>query len=408
MRRVAIVGATVLVAVATAAAPAGAITACPGVDPSVTPVLTGEGSLESVIVDARGRLYYTDTTAQALKRLDAPGAHPEVVAAGIASPGGLAIDDQGRILLGQGNSAAGGALGNLAPSARLLRIDPETGEVTTVASGLQMTNGVVRAADGAVYASNDIGLGIDRIGADGSVALRWARVTSPNGLAIDRAQRYLYAAQTFQPAAIARIDLEDPSAVETYATPAADGIAGGPDGMAIDGRDRLVVAANAGGEVWRVDTDRTICSVGRGLTTPSAVAYGHSDRGFSAGRLFSVGFDGVVAEIPGGRVLGADLAPVPADAAAPTGTTQGPGVFRVLFAPVRARVRGGTVRLSPKVTLVRPDGERVRLVRRVRLGAARTRTGRPTRLRVRAGQRSITARFTVRGLVRTRRVTLVR
>ena len=181
-----------------------------------------------------------------------------------------------------------------------------------------MANGVARALDGTVYASSDVGVGIDRIGPDGTVTVRWAQVLSPNGLAIDRAQKYLYAAQTFQPAQISRIEIANPSNVETYATPSPDGIASGPDGMDIDGRDRLVVAANSGGEIWRVDTDRTICALGTGLTTPSAVAYGHSDRGFSAGRLFAVGFDGQVSEIPGGRVSGADLPPDPAGGPAPT------------------------------------------------------------------------------------------
>lgn len=386
------------------AASAHAIAACPGVDPGVVPVLTGQGSLESVIVDARGRLYYTDTTAKALRRLDAPGAQPETIASGIEAPGGLAIDDRGRILVGQGDGIVPGLAGNLAPAARLLRVDPETRRVETFAQGLQMANGVVRADDGTVYASSDVGLGIDRIAPDGTVTVRWASVFSANGLAIDRAQRYLYAAQTFQPAAIARIDLRDPSRVETWATPPVDGIAAGPDGMTIDGRDRLLVAANLAGEVWRVNADRSVCAVGTGLTTTSAVAYGHGDRGFSRGRLFAVGFDGVVAEVPGGRVDAADAPPPPAEtpAAAPA-TARGP--VRVVLTPARVRVRAGVVRFTPRVRLVPADGPARPLVRRLRLAGRTVRSGRPVTVRVRPGQRALRVTFTVRGLRRTRSIT---
>lgn len=393
--------ATALAALVPAAA-AHAIAACPGVDPGVVPVLTGQGSLESVIVDAHGRLYYTDTTAKALRRLDAPGARPETIASGIEAPGGLAIDDRGRILVGQGDGIVPGLAGNLAPAARLLRVDPETRRVETFATGLQMANGVVRADDGTVYASSDVGLGIDRIAPDGTVTVRWAPVFSANGLAIDRAQRHLYAAQTFQPAAIARIDLRDPSRVETWATPPLDGIAAGPDGMTIDGRDRLLVAANLAGEVWRVDADRSVCAVGTGLTTTSAVAYGHGDRGFSRGRLFAVGFDGVIAEVPGGRVDAADAPPPPAGGPAAVA----PERARVVLTPSRVRVRAGVARFTPRLRVVGADGTARPLVRRLRLAGRTVRTGRLVTVRVRPGQRALRVTFTVRGVIRTRSIAL--
>jgi len=403
-RRVAAAAAAVAGALAVTADAALAIAPCPGSSTAVTRVLGGQGVLESVIVDARGRLYYTDTTAKELRRLDAPGAAPETIASAIESPGGLAIDDRGRILLGQGDGVVPGAIGNLAPAAKVLRVDPETKRVETYAEGLQMSNGLVRAADGTVFASSDVGLGIDRIAPDGTVQIRWARVFSPNGMAIDRAGRYLYAAQTFQPAAIARIDLADPSQVETYATPSPDGIASGPDGMTIDGRDRLVVAANSGGEIWRVDTDRTVCALGQGLTTPSAVAYGHSGRGFSRGRLFAVGFDGVVAEIPAGRVEGADAPTPPADAPAPAATPAARD--RVVVTPTRVRVHRGVARFTPRVSLVRATGARTDLLRRVRLPGGRTvRSGRELSVRVR-GARTLRVSFVVRGVRRVRTIAL--
>ena len=60
------------------------------------------------------------------------------------------------------------------PQAGLLRVDPSTGEQQPYASGLTMSNGVARGPDGAVYASNDFGPGVDRV-LDGAVTLTWAR-----------------------------------------------------------------------------------------------------------------------------------------------------------------------------------------------------------------------------------------
>lgn len=386
-----------IAAVALLPATAHAAPPCPGTQTAVTPVLTGQGTLESVIVDDKGRLFYTDVTVRELRRIDAPGEQPKIVAA-IPEGGGLAIDATGRIIVGSGNSLAGGATGNLAPRASLLRVSPEGGPVETIARGLQMANGLARAADGTIYASNDLGLGIDRVTPDGKVTVRWATVLTPNGLAIDRDGRYLYAAQTFQPAAIARIDLRDPSKVETFASAGLADIAAGPDGMTIDGDDRLYVAAQIPGEVWRVNRDRSICAVGTGLTNTSAVAFGHGGRGFSEGRLFAVGFDGTIAEVPGGRV-----ATVP-----PAAATTGPRIVSFAFQPRRARVRDGRVRVRPRVIAVYANGARRPRAARVVIGGRRGRTGDAMTIPVDAHAKTLLASFTARGVRRTRTITLLR
>jgi DNA-binding beta-propeller fold protein YncE len=73
-----------------------------------------------------------------------------------------------------------------------------------------MANGVARAPDGTVFASNNRGAHIDRIDRDGTVHRRWATVLSANGLAVDPAGRYLYAAQSFTAAAIKRVEIANP------------------------------------------------------------------------------------------------------------------------------------------------------------------------------------------------------
>ena len=231
-------------------------------------------------------------------RVDEPGAEPVVLAGGIESPGGLAFDADGMLLVGGPNTLVNGAIGNVIGLSRLLRIDPDTGATSIVAEGLSMGNGLVTGPDGSVYASDDGGVNIDRIRGP-EVERGWAKVLSPNGLAIDSTGRWLYAAQTFVPAAIARIDLQDPRRTSDYVRLPPAEIASGLDGMTIDGADRLLVTAQVPGEVWRVDTDRSVCRVAGGLPNASAVAVGHGPDGFSAGNAYAVGFSGLVIEMPG-------------------------------------------------------------------------------------------------------------
>ena len=265
-------------------------------------MIDGQGSLEAAIVDEQGRLFYSATTQKAIMRLDHPDAEPKVLAAGIESPGGLAFDEDGMLLVGGPNSVANGAVGNVLGLSQLLRIHPESGARTVVATGLSMGNGLVRGPDGSVYASDDIGVNIDRIRLDAAgsrVERGWAKLLSPNGLAIDPTGRWLYAAQTFVPAAIARVDLTDPRRVEEYVRMPVEDIASGLDGMTIDGAGRLLVTANVPGEVWRVSTDRSVCRLGGGVPNASAVAVGRGPTGFSARNAYAVGFSGRIIELPG-------------------------------------------------------------------------------------------------------------
>jgi gluconolactonase len=355
-------------------AAAQAVPDCTTPLPAPRAVLTGQGVLESVVVDARGRLFYTDGTAKALMRLDRPGATPAVVRGGIDAPGGLAFDGDGRhLFVGQGDGFAGGLQGNVDPVASLLRIDVDTGATTTFATGLRMANGLVRAADGTLFASTDVGATLDRIAPDGKVQRDWAAVLSGNGLAIDRAQRTLFVNQTFQPAAITRIPLEDPGSPAPFFTATGADVTAGLDGMTIDPADRLVSAANLAGEVWRIGTDGVACALGRGLRTTSAVAYGHGTEGFSEGRLFAVGFDGVIVEVPGGQL---DVAPVIAHAPA------------VTLLPRSARVRDDVIRV---VLHVRARSRYVRST--VRIAGRTVRTGRRVTLRVPAKATRLKATF---------------
>jgi sugar lactone lactonase YvrE len=234
-----------------------------------------------------------------LLRLDAPDAEPVTVASGVPSPGGLALTDDGRLILGFGDSPRDGLIGNFRPRAGLLLVDPDGGGAEPWVRGLEMANGVARAPDGTVFASNDFGTHLDRVSADGTVQRRWAKVPSANGLVVDHSGRYLYAAQTFTRAAIRRVEIARPENVTVHARPPRAGALSLLDGLAIDDAGRLYVAANGAGHVWRVEPDGALCAVARGLGSPSAVAVGRADSPFPAAHLYAVTFGGDVIEIPG-------------------------------------------------------------------------------------------------------------
>jgi gluconolactonase len=255
---------------------------------------SGCGLLESVIVHD-GRLFFTSQTRRALLRLDAPDAEPVPVAGDVHAPGGLAVAGDGRLILGFGDSPRGGITGNWSPRAGLLLVDPDGGGVEPWVHGLGMANGVARAPDGTVFASNDFGTHLDRVAPDGTVQRRWAKVGSANGLVVDGAGRYLYAAQTFTRAAIRRVEIARPGNVTVHARPPLAASVSFLDGLAIDDAGRLYVAVNGAGQVWRVDPDGRICALARGLGSPSAVAVGHPATAFPD--LYAVTFGGDVIAI---------------------------------------------------------------------------------------------------------------
>lgn len=285
-----------------APAPALAVPECKRY-PEARILLEGLDSLESTIVDRRGRLFFAGTGK--LFRLDSPDAEPIVLAEGINAPGGMAFDAEGFLILGFGDSIANGAQGDVDPNAGLLRVDPDTGAHTIFSEPLSMANGLVRGPSGEYYASNDIVGGIERISPDGTtIERRWADVNSANGLVIDRAKENLFAAQTFQPSAIARVPLGDPDAASIYYSAPPGDVAAGLDGMVRDRRNRLYVAANGAGEVWRVNRKPEACSLASMAAFPdgpSALTFGRGKRGFDRRNLYVVAFNGQVTELVGVR-----------------------------------------------------------------------------------------------------------
>jgi gluconolactonase len=293
------IGATALAlaALGAVAAPAMALPDCPHM-PKPRLLLSGQGMLESVVSDRRGRLYFDDINGERILKLDHRGAKPQTLVSDVPGPGGLIFGRDGRLYAGFNAAEENGAT---AREAGLLRINSRTGAHSIYVQGLEGANGVALGPDGAFYTSNDFSTHIAKV-VDGQPEVEWGQVlTSPNGLVTDPSGRFLYAAQTFQPAAVARIPLATGgTATNWFTAPPAD-ISAGLDGMTRDGSGRLYVAANGAGQVWRIDRDKQACVLWKGAPLgPSMVAFGHAtDKNrFTRRNLYIVTFQGDLIELP--------------------------------------------------------------------------------------------------------------
>jgi hypothetical protein len=328
------------------APPAAAAPDCEGAPFPTRTLLSGQGTLESVIVHPNnGSLYFSNENG--LLRLESPTAEP-VMHTLAEEPGGIAVLPHGWIIMGVGNSIPNGMVGDDTGPAGLIRINAKTGASTPYASGLSMANGLDRAPDGTFYASNDFGENIDRI-RNGNTERGWAKVESGNGLVVDSTGRWLYVAQTFRPAAIQRVELTNPANVTPFAVAPSEDSAAGFDGMDRDAADNLFVAANGQGSIWKVTPDGRMCVLLRGLPPfpdgPSAVSVGAHGSEFGPENLYVVAFNGDVTEIQGvarpGRPPKLDIG------VRPTATRVGRRTrFRVEIKANDAPVEGATVRLA--------------------------------------------------------------
>lgn len=269
---------------------------------SQSTLFTGQGILESVIVGNSGKLYFSGSAvgspASQLLRSSGPGVAPITVTDGPGGAGGLAWSGR-NLLWGYGNTLANGSVGDLTPSAGLYSVDLSDGSKTTISDHLGMANGIARGADGSIYASNNLGLKLDRITRNGVTRNGWASLKSANGLAVGKNGRYLYANQMFEtPSTIAKIDTKDPSKIYTYYT-SPEPLNALFDGLTRDSQNNLYAAVFGRGEVWKITPDRQACVVATGLKQPTSIAISTAKKGYRAGNLYAVGFGGEVTQIKG-------------------------------------------------------------------------------------------------------------
>ncbi len=232
--------------------------------------------LEGPSFDRDGNLFFVDIPFGRVFRLT-PGGDCELVCQYDGWPNGLKIHRDGRIFICD-------------HKAGLLLLDPRTGTIEPLLASRNSEawkglNDLVFAADGTLYFTDQGQTGMHdptgrvfRLDAGGKLDMLLGNVPSPNGLVLDMTESRLYLAVTRQNAVWRCPIMTDGalSKVGTYIQ--LSGGHGGPDGMALDEEDGLIVC-QLGVGVWRFDslgmpTHLITGRVGRTLTN---VAFGGED-----------------------------------------------------------------------------------------------------------------------------------
>ena len=286
-------------------ATASALTPCPN-QPQVNVISDGHTALESIGIDRRGRLFFTDSGAGQLLMLKSPAAEPKVIAEDIDGPGGIVFQRRkGNVLVGFGDSVAQASDGTANPEGGLLRVNPKTMETEVRTEGLQMANGIARGPEQTIFASNDITPGgIDRVQKGQMPELNWSTILSPNGMVSDSSRESLFVNQTFTVSAIQRVPFDDPGAATPYFQAPPGDAAGGLDGLTRGGGNTLFAAANGGGAIWQINGPGDGCQLAKlepFPAGPSDVAFGRPGTKFSPDNLYVTTFGGELLELVGAR-----------------------------------------------------------------------------------------------------------
>jgi gluconolactonase len=212
--------------------------------------------LEGPAFDRAGNLYVTDIPYGRIFRVDAGGTF-SLVAEYDGEPNGLAIDADGRILVADYRQG-------------LLELDPLNGQVKPVLDGYRAErfkglNDLTFADNGDLYFTDQGQTALDdptgrvyRLRTDGALDRLVGNLPSPNGLVLNGRQDTLHVAVT-RANAVWRLPLLAPTAQNPAGGVARMGLfvqlsgGRGPDGMAIDESDGLVVAHPDMGAVWLFD-----------------------------------------------------------------------------------------------------------------------------------------------------------
>jgi gluconolactonase len=218
-----------------------------------------DSHLEGPAFDRAGHLYVTDIPHGRVFRITQPAQDWQLVAETGGWPNGIAIHRDGSLWVADYRRG-------------LLRIDPKTGAIETLlghrnSESFKGLNDLTFDRDGQLYFTDQGQSGLHdpsgrvyRLRTDGRLDLLISNAPSPNGLVLDRDERFLFVAVTRGNAVWRGPLLADGSMSKVGAFRSFFGTSG-PDGMAIDVDNRLVVAhaslgcafvMNAIGEVTHV------------------------------------------------------------------------------------------------------------------------------------------------------------
>jgi len=204
--------------------------------------------LEGPAFDRDGNLYVTDIPHGRIFRVS-PAGEWTLVCEYDGWPNGLKLD------------AAG--VPHITDYRRgIVRLDPASGRIEPVVTSIRSesfkgVNDLVFATNGDIYFTDQGQTGLHdptgrvfRWSADGRLACLLDTIPSPNGIVLNKAETHLYVAVT-RANAVWRMPLfRDGSVSKVAAFVTLSGGFGGPDGLAMDEEDNLLIAHAGAGTVW--------------------------------------------------------------------------------------------------------------------------------------------------------------
>ncbi|MVT64586.1 SMP-30/gluconolactonase/LRE family protein [Bradyrhizobium pachyrhizi] len=239
--------------------------------------LPTDSFIEGPSFDRNGNLYIVDIPYGRVFRIS-PAGEFTLVAEYDGEPNGLKIARDGRIFITDYRHG-------------LMMLEPDSGKVTNVldrrwSERFKGVNDLVFSSSGDIYFTDQGQTGMHdptgrvyRLRVDGTLDLIAGNVPSPNGLVLNCSEHILYVAAT-RGNAIWRIPLmPDGTASKVGIFLQLSGSLGGPDGLAMDEQDNLVIAHAGLGTAWifsRLGEPLYRIRSCKGLATTN-VAYGGPD-----------------------------------------------------------------------------------------------------------------------------------
>ncbi|MFQ3456616.1 SMP-30/gluconolactonase/LRE family protein [Bradyrhizobium sp. UFLA01-814] len=239
--------------------------------------LSTDSFIEGPSFDRNGNLYIVDIPYGRVFRIS-PAGEFTLIAEYDGEPNGLKIARDGRIFITDYRHG-------------LMMLEPDSGKVTNVldrrwSERFKGVNDLVFSSNGDIYFTDQGQTGMHdptgrvyRLRVDGTLDLIVGNVPSPNGLVLNGSEHILYVAAT-RGNAIWRIPLmPDGTASKVGIFLQLSGSLGGPDGLAMDEQDNLVIAHAGLGTAWifsRLGEPLYRIRSCKGLATTN-VAYGGPD-----------------------------------------------------------------------------------------------------------------------------------
>ncbi|MBW2223648.1 MAG: SMP-30/gluconolactonase/LRE family protein [Deltaproteobacteria bacterium] len=222
---------------------------------------------EGITFDAGGNLFVSAIDTEADDEL-----------LSVTTEGTFTVAAEAESILGL-ESHSSGIIAAAIATGELLLIDPATGDVDPIATGLGAPNFVVTTPWDTMLVSDDsIGEDtIDEVTWDGDVSTWVAGVPTPNGMVFSLDERTLYVATTFEEPGLWRVPVSEDGQAGTPEKWITFENATTPDGVAIDSEGNVYVALNLAAQIAKVDPEGNVTIIAEDVASAASLAFGQGD-----------------------------------------------------------------------------------------------------------------------------------